>query len=87
MKRRGEPIGLVPLRDAIDPHITYSMYFLEWEAFVEANASLRELLDMHELFTKEERARVVAWYKYHKLIKLHADDAVRTEEKRHGRKR
>lgn len=86
MKRRGEPIDLVPLRDAVNPHITYSMHFLEWEAFIEAGSTLRELLNMDTLFTKEERAKIVAWYKYHNLIKLHADDAVRTAERGRSKK-
>jgi hypothetical protein len=47
---------------------------MEWEAAVAAGASLDELFRLEE-YPKSFRARLIAWYSYHKLTELHAQDA------------
>ena len=70
------------VRDAIDPRINFSMGFLEWEAATAAGATLAELLDWENgvKFPKHFKARVVAWYQYHCLVKTHQEDATRPKK-------
>lgn len=62
------------MRDSVDPHISYSVHFSEWEAAIAAGATLDELLHLEE-YPKKFRAKVMAWFGYHKLVELHAQDA------------
>lgn len=72
--RHGEPIEDVRVRDSVDPGIQYGMSFAEWEAGVEAG------VDMYKWETggypKWFKAKVLAWYRLHNLVKLHTEDAV-----------
>jgi len=64
----------VGVRDSVNPHISYSVHFSEWEAAIAAGATLDELLKLEE-YPKKFRAKLIAWYGYHKLVELHAQDA------------
>jgi len=64
----------VKVRSAADPHITYSMYYAEFDAAVAAGATLDELLRL-ETFPKWFRAKLVAWHNLNNLIYLHGQDA------------
>ena len=81
--RNGLPIEDLRIKDAVDPHISFSMSFLEWEAAVAAGASREELYKWETRgYPKSFMARVVAWYQYHCLVKTHQEDAARP----HGKK-
>ena len=62
------------VRDSVDPHISYSIHFSEFEAAIAAGATLDELLRLEE-YPKKFRAKLMAWYGYHKLVELHAQEA------------
>lgn len=74
MTRNGEPIATVGVKDSIDPNISYSRGFGEWEAATAAG------LDMWEWenngYPRWFKARVIAWHRSHGLIELHTQDAV-----------
>lgn len=73
------------MRDAVDPHISFSMGFLEWEAAVAAGATLDELVKWEERsYPKQFMAKVVAWYQYHCLVKTHQEDAARPKKGKRG---
>lgn len=74
VRRNGDPIEDVRANSAVDPHISYSIHFSEWEAAVAAGASLDELMRLDK-YPIEFRAKLVAWHGYHKLVELHAQDA------------
>jgi len=74
VRRNGEPIEDVRAKTAIDPHISYSVHFSEWEAAIAAGATLDELARL-EKYPKRFRAKLVAWHGYHKAVDLHAQDA------------
>lgn len=73
------------VRDAIDPHITFTTHYSEWDAAVAAGATLDELLRLDE-YPKSFRAKLIAWHGYHKAIDMHAQDAV-SQKMRRGSKR
>ena len=65
----------------MDPHIGFSMNFLEWEAAVAAGATLDELFRWEQRkFPKPFMAKVIAWYTYHSLVKTHQEDASRPKK-------
>ena len=47
---------------------------MEFEAAVAAGATLDELLRL-EQYPKRFRAKLIAWFGYHRLVELHAQDA------------
>jgi hypothetical protein len=74
----------VHVRDAVDPKIGFSMEFLGWEAAVSAGATLDELQAWDEgtgRYSKHFKARVIAWYQYHSLVRTHQEDAARPKRK------
>lgn len=84
VKREGIPIREYQLKDAINSGITYSNSFLELEAVAEAG------LDFYK-WTNDEysvrfKARVIAWYNMHNLIKVHSQDAEAKEMEKERRK-
>ncbi len=80
--RNGEPIENVHIRDSVDPHISFSMGFQEWEAAIAAGATLDELLKWDQRgYPKEFMAKVIAWYQNHTLVKAHLEDASRPKRK------
>jgi hypothetical protein len=70
----------VGVREAVNPHITFSPHFSEFEAAVAAGATLDELMRLEE-YPKMFRAKLVAWFGYHKLLELHTQDAVNRRPK------
>ena len=84
MRRRGERIEDVGVRDAIDPQISYSVHFSEFEAAVAAGASLDELMRLEE-YPKKFRAKLIAWFGYHKMVEMHAQDAVSAKTRARGK--
>ncbi len=75
VKRNGEPIEDVGVRDSVDPHISYSVHYSEWDAAIAAGATLDELLRL-EQYPIMFRAKLIAWHNYHRAIEMHAQDAV-----------
>lgn len=61
-------------KNAVDPHISYSVHFSIWEAAIAAGASLDELMRLEE-YPKWFLAKLVAWYETHKMVELHSQDA------------
>jgi hypothetical protein len=74
VRRNGEPIEDVEVKSAVNPHISFSVYYSEFDAAVAAGASLDELMRL-EQYPKRFRAELVAWYGYHKMIEMHGQDA------------
>lgn len=72
------------VRDAVDPHISFSVHFSIWEAAVAAGGTLDELARLDE-YPKRFLAKLVAWHGYHKAIELHAQDAVNRKSARKGK--
>ncbi len=68
-------------KTAVDPHISYSTHYSEFDAAVAAGATLDELMRL-EKYPKSFRAKLVAWHGYHKLIELHAQDAASPKGKK-----
>lgn len=80
VRRNGDPIEDARAKNAVDPHISYSMHFSEWEAAVAAGASLDELMRLDE-YPKKFRAKLIAWHEFHKLMILHTQDAATPKAK------
>lgn len=71
--------------DAIDPGITYSNSFAEWEA---ANAARLSLWDWEQgVFPTWFKAKVLAWYKLHNLVEAHTQAAVNAKAKADAKKK
>lgn len=73
--RRGIPIRDYPFSaGGVNPQITYSNTFGEWEAATAAH------VDMHRWETGGYpgwfKARVMAWYSASRMVQAHTDDAV-----------
>lgn len=73
MKRGGIPIRDVLLRHGVNPNITYSQVFLEWEAATAAGLSLWDW--DNGVYDRLFQAKVIAWYNLHILVAAHASDA------------
>ena len=85
VRRNGEPIEDVSVRDAVNPHISYAVHFSEWEAAIAAGATLDELQRL-EQYPKEFRAKLIAWHGYHRAVEMHSQDAANRELGKHGHK-
>lgn len=85
VRRHGVPIADVPLRGTVNPDITYSQSFSEWEAGTAAG------LDMWAweagIYPPAFKARVLAWYAGHRLVNLHSDAAVNAAMERRMRRK
>ena len=81
----GVPIDQARVRGAVNPGITSSASFAEWEAAVAAGLDLWawESGDYPPLF----KARVVAWYQAHRLVQLHTEAAMAQAAERQQRRR
>ncbi len=74
--KSGSPIGEAVIRGAVDPHISYSMHFAEWNAAIAAGATLEELFKLEAgEYPKWFRARLIAWKNLHDLIQTHTEAA------------
>lgn len=73
MTRNGQPIEQASIRNKVDPHISYSMSFVEWEAARLAG------LDFYKWEQNEYplsfKERVIAWYTLHNMVEAHVEDA------------
>jgi hypothetical protein len=72
--RNGEPIEDARAKNAVDPHISFSVHYNEFDAAIAAGATLEEL-SMLETYPKSFRAKLIAWHNFHKLIEMHSQDA------------
>jgi len=57
---------------------------LEWEAATSANLNLYDW--ERGLYSNKFKARVIAFYKYHNLVKIHSEDAVNRQTEREMKK-
>lgn len=76
MTVRGQPIDTAPFRNprsVVDPNISYSADFAEMEACHGAGLDLWAW-DQGR-YPPAFKARILAWWKLHKLIEIHAQDA------------
>lgn len=65
------------IQGAINTGIDYSQSFEQWEALVEVGASLNEILKWESgEYPIWFMARVIAWYRGHRQVSNHVDDAV-----------
>ena len=84
VKRGNAQISTVRLPDAIDPGITYSNSFAEWEA---ANAAGVNLWDWEDgAYPNWFKAKVLAWYKLHNLVEAHTQAVVNAKSKSKSKK-
>jgi hypothetical protein len=82
--RNNIPIQHVRIKDSVDPGIQFGLSFAEWEAAVAAGATLDDLFEWDESnkFPVPFKEKVVAWYRLHKLVSMHSQDAVAQKSKR-----
>jgi hypothetical protein len=85
VRRNGEPIKDVHIRDAVDPNISYSVHFSEWEAAIAAGATLDELQRLDQ-YPKQFRAKLIAWHGFHNAVAMHSQDAVNQKMSKKPRK-
>jgi hypothetical protein len=71
----------VGVKGAVNPHISYSLHYAEWEAAIAAGASLDELFKLED-YPKIFRAKLIAWHSKHKAVEMHAQDAVSSKPKK-----
>jgi hypothetical protein len=75
--RNGVAIKDANVRNSVETGISYSNGFAEIEAAVSAGATLDELYKWEQNgYPLWFRAKIIAWSSLHKLIELHANDAV-----------
>jgi hypothetical protein len=68
------PIRDVRVKDSVDPQISYSESFGEWEAAHAANLDLWAW--EQNKYPPWFKVRVIAWYNAHNLVELHKQDAL-----------
>jgi hypothetical protein len=84
----GSPIGDTRVKGAVDPGIGYSMRFAEWEALVEAGATVDELYKYEKgEYPKWFRAMMVGWKNMHDQVKMHAEAAAAEAAERKAKKK
>ena len=79
VKRRGISILDYPLKGGADAGITYSQSFFAWEAATAAGLDVWEWESGK--YPNWFMARVVAWYRLHKLVEAHSQDAAMSKKK------
>lgn len=81
--RNSLPIETVAVKGAVNPGISFSMNFLEWEAAIAAGATLAELLQIErgEFFPIWFREKIAAWHELHGQVNMHKQDAVNKKSK------
>ena len=73
------------VKATIDPHITYSQKYIEFEACVEAGLKLDDWY--YGRYSKEFKAQIVAFYNLRRLVSLHVEDAKSEDYKRRSSKK
>jgi hypothetical protein len=74
MTRNAEPIQDHALRHKVDPNISHTQRFLEFEACVEAGLDLERWETFG--YNTDFKASVIAWYILRGLKKVHTEDAM-----------
>lgn len=69
------------VRNAVNPHISYSPEYSVFDAAIAAGATLDELSKL-EKYPKTFRAKLVAWFNYHNAIEMHSQDAANPKPKK-----
>lgn len=80
--RNGEPISNVGVKDSIDPNISYSRSFGEWEAATSVGLDLWKW--ENDVYPRKFKARVIAFHRLHGLVELHTQDAVAQKSRKKG---
>jgi len=75
----------VGVSGAVDPHITYSQEFSEWDACIECRLDLWEWVNNH--YPTWFKAKAIAFNNSRKLIKLHTEDALARAYKERAKKK
>lgn len=83
MTRAGVDIREYPLKDAVDPGIAYAQGFAEWEAATGAGLDLWKWET--NAYPVEFKARVLAWYNLHNLVRSNVEDAVNRKARKKGK--
>jgi hypothetical protein len=73
VSKNGIPIRDAYLKDAINPGISYSMQYTEWEACVAAGLDLYRW--EHRGYPKRFMAKVVAFHNLRNLVEAHVENA------------
>lgn len=73
MTRNGLPIRQVRAKHAINPGISYSLTYEEWEACIECGLDLERWVNND--YPLPFKAQVVAFNRCRQLVRLHIDDA------------
>lgn len=68
------------MRGAVNPKISYSPIFGEFEACIEAGLDIERWINNE--YPTRLKADVIAWHEGHNLIQLHTKDAVSKAEQR-----
>lgn len=82
--RHGEPIERVALPHSVNTGIAYSSEFEQWEAATSAglDMSLWEKSPESGGFSIPFKAKVIAWFRLHKLVRDHAESAAAQKAER-----
>lgn len=78
--RGSTPIKDHPIRHGINPGITYSQKFSEFEACIEAGLDI--WIWRQGFYPSWFKAEVIMWYEGHNLIEIHAKDAAASSMKK-----
>lgn len=73
--RHGRSIDSVPIRDAKNPNISYSIKFLEYEACVACGLSLWDWVNRK--YPRQFMASIVAYHQLAQAVEAHKQDATR----------
>ena len=78
--RNDVPIEEVVIGGAVNPGISYSQGFAEWEACIAAGLDI-EKWESGE-YSVRLREKAIAWHKLHNLVEVNAQDATIPKGKR-----
>jgi hypothetical protein len=83
VERSGVKIEDHPLSDAVRPNISYSLRYLEFDACIGAGLDLYKwyCTNFYPIYFK---AVVMAFWRLHKLVLVHTDDAAYRKAKSKG---
>ena len=85
VKRSGIRIEDYRIKNSVQAGITYSQGFLEFEAAQEAGLDLWKWYMNY--YNNKFKAKIIAWYKYHNLVKAHAEDAASLQAERNAKRK
>lgn len=72
------------VKGAVDPGITYSMSYAEWEAAHDVGLDL--WLWETNYYPKQFKTKIIAFHRLKKAVEMHVQDAVNAKQEREAKK-